>query len=129
MTTCNICGKPLTDPVSVARGIGPECIINYKNDSRGQGNLFSMRARYRYGIEGDILWLIDEGAGKPLTNDMENALSDISETEGGLDGMKIMYRDDFGTWDGVRVLRGERVEFFPIGETSFRKAVEKLRTK
>lgn len=25
---CSICGKPLTDPISIANGIGPECLAN-----------------------------------------------------------------------------------------------------
>lgn len=28
--TCNRCGRPLTDPVSVARGMGPECAARDK---------------------------------------------------------------------------------------------------
>lgn len=30
MTFCKICGRTLTDPLSVSRGIGPECYSKYK---------------------------------------------------------------------------------------------------
>ena len=32
-TTCRICGRRLTNPVSVKRGIGPVCLARLKKES------------------------------------------------------------------------------------------------
>lgn len=125
MIACSVCGRELTDPVSVARGIGPECIMSVKSDMLGQRSLFASRAKYDYRIKGNTIVMRDLGAGMSLTNDMENALSEISETLGGLAGYQIMYRDSFGMWDGV-VFKGGKVHFFMIQETDEQVAQKKL---
>jgi len=39
MVKCRICGKPLTDPKSIERGIGPECFKEIKQEPIGFKNL------------------------------------------------------------------------------------------
>ena len=92
-----------------------------------------VRSQYDYTLEGELLYLEDLNGDKSLTNDMENALTEISLNEGidldRLSSLKIMYRDSMGQWDGVRVtlrkddLLGaevtsiESVDFFSLGGT------------
>lgn len=106
--TCNHCGKPLTDPVSIERGIGPDCWRKRLEENRTHtGNLFGNQADYSWGIDGNIIWLKDNGGpGRSLTNDMENALARIqAEIDQPLNAYTIIYRDSDGTWDGVRLER------------------------
>lgn len=142
---CRICGKLLTDPVSVERGIGPECAGKYKRSEHADktGNLFATRAQYSWGVDGHILWIQDEEGAKSLTNDIEFVLGDIYD-QIGQDVLKklIMYRDSMHIWDGVRLAnrdvyvgiaaggqRSTRIDiddFFSIHETSYRAAKLKL---
>lgn len=48
MNTCNRCGKELTDPVSVRRGIGPECWKKRNLGERSEKslNMFGNHAEY-----------------------------------------------------------------------------------
>jgi hypothetical protein len=106
MTTCNRCKKPLTDPVSIERGIGPECWASKITEGRKEqtGNLFSNCAEFTWGIDGQVLWLKDSNTsgGKSLTNDMENALAKVqAELDTPINAYLIMYRDSEGIWDRV----------------------------
>lgn len=128
MTHCSICGRELTDPVSVSRGIGPECILGAKQDLVGQGTLFASRAAYDYKIRNGVLMLYDLNGGRSLTSDMELVLKEIEETEGDLSYHKIMYKDCFGEWDGV-VYRNGRVRLFHLGGTDQQQALNILEKK
>jgi hypothetical protein len=141
-TTCKVCGKPLTDPISISLGVGPVCRISDKlavmKDQTG--NLFESVAKYDYGFDNRILWIEDLGGMKSVTNDMENVLNTIASNHGidSLTDYKIMYKDSQGIWDGVSLeekphtLFGRQVKeiinlsFFPITEREFTKAKEKL---
>ncbi len=109
MITCTHCGKPLTDPISIQRGIGPDCWRNRLDQDRTRnGNLFGNQADFSWGIDGKILWLKDNGGpGRSLTNDMENALARIQAEldQTPINGYTIIYRDSEGVWDGVRLTR------------------------
>lgn len=107
ITTCYNCHKPLSDPISVARGIGPDCWAQRMVDSRkDKSNLFG-GSNYSWGIDGNILWLKDNGGpGRSLTNDMENALAEIQgQIENPLTEYRIIYKDSDGAWDGVTIKR------------------------
>lgn len=143
---CNICGKPLTDPVSVERGIGPECYGSQKRREHADktGNLFAPpRADYTWGVDGHVLWIIDNDNGKSVTNDIEFVLGDIFEAIGqDLFSKLVMYRDSRKIWDGVRLKDrnvvkgiqpgGERSpyvvidDFFSINEMEYQPAKMKL---
>ncbi len=135
--TCNCCGKPLSDPVSVDLGIGPVCRVQNKMKEAGERtiNMFANRSSYDWGIssDGKVLYITDQGGYKSVTNDMENVLQDISNelSVQDLRGMKIMYRDSMGIWDEVRlslsddlIIKG--VSFSPLTERDFNKAFEKI---
>lgn len=106
---CNICGKPLTDPISIKRGMGPDCWASRIANSRADktANLFSNQANYSWGIDDTILWLKDNGGpGRSLTNDMENALARIqAELDKPINAFTIIYLDSDGCWDGVRLTK------------------------
>ncbi|HET6558089.1 MAG TPA: DUF6011 domain-containing protein [Prolixibacteraceae bacterium] len=128
-STCSCCGKPLEDPISVQFGIGPVCRVakKLKEMSERSGNLFANRAEYDYGIQGEVIWIVDNGGLKSVTNDMENILADIiREEEIDLCRYKIMYQDSMGIWDGVRIGSSGSVTFFPIGEVKQHHAKNKL---
>jgi len=135
--TCNCCGKPLTDRISVDFGIGPVCRVKRKTQEAQErsGNMFANRAEYdwEFCMRGKILSITDEGGLKSVTNDLENILHDIQDTIPINDLLKarIMYRDSMGIWDGVKVkyndgLAIESVTFFPLTEKDFGRACEKL---
>lgn len=138
--TCSICGKPLTDPVSVAHGTGPVCRLNKKLENMNSGNLFASRAEYSYDVEGGILWIEDKGGLKTVTNDIDNILKDIGMIQD-ISNKKIMYKDSDGIWDGIsatittKKVMGENIvsisnlNFFPLTEKEFGKAKEKLLSK
>ena len=129
-SSCSCCGKPLSDHISVSLGIGPVCRIKKKEGEMGEktGNMFAPRADYDYDIAGDVLWIIDRGGYKSVTNDMENILLDIAEVIGQdqLRQKKIMYRDSMEIWDGVRLSENGVVSFFSLTERDSMKAREKL---
>lgn len=137
--TCNCCGKPLSDPISVNLGIGPVCRVNGKMQELQErtGNLFDNRAKYDWGMtpNGKILYITDLGGLKSVTNDLENVLQDIQDTIPLQDMLKarIMYRDSMGVWDGVLIKYSggssiQGISFFPLTEKEFNKAQEKLLT-
>lgn len=120
--------------------MGPVCRLNGKLENMNNGNLFASRAEYSYGIEGGIVWIEDNGGLKTVTNDIENILVDIAMIED-ISKKRIMYRDSDKIWDGVtaniiteerrgkKIIRIEKLDFFPITETEFGKAKEKLLSK
>lgn len=154
MNTCNRCGKELTDPVSVRRGIGPECwkARNLGERSEKSLNIFGNRAEYTWGIDGNILWLKDIGQHcRSLTNDMENAMAEIQgQIEQPINAFTIIYKDSEGTWDGITITRfdlkavlndalwiesgqsphyyasGLDIDFYYIGEQTFEAAKGKV---
>lgn len=135
--TCNCCGKPLSDPVSVNLGIGPVCRVTKKTGEMEEktSNLWANRSQYSWNItlDGKILYITDDGGLKSVTNDIENVLNDIKEKVPAKDfsNLRIMYKDSMGIWDGVGVsLESDNtiksVSFFSLNETGFQNAREKL---
>lgn len=138
-TACSICGKPLTDPVSMELGIGPVCYVKRKIEEamNKMDNLFAPRSEFEYGLEDGILWIRDLGGIKSVTNDMENVLADIvTDLNSHIHDYHIMYLDSMKIWDGIRITRIEAspvkkfkrlgFEFFSINEKDFEKAKQKL---
>ena len=142
---CRICGKSLSDPVSIERGIGPECAGKYKRSEHADktGNLFATRAEYSWGVDGLVLWIQDENGAKSVTNDIEFVLGDIFDSLGSeLFTKLVMYRDYMSIWDGIRLSnrdcyigitpggqRNSRVDiddFFSLHETGYVAAKVKL---
>lgn len=126
-SSCRICGKTLTAPVSVELGIGPVCRVEVKNRIKDEKtlNMFANRSEYDYDIQGSVIAITDLGGMKSVTNDIENVLDDIRiERNIDLSKFKIMYKDSQGIWDGVTPTNP--VSFFPLNERDFSKAKDKL---
>ncbi len=127
---CSICGKRLSNPVSMEHGIGPVCRIkqkNLKSKNDAQLNIFANRSNYTYSIEGSIIMIQDLGGYKSVTNDMWSVLYDIRIDEN-IDPQDylIMYKDSRGIWDGVEYNDGPSPSFFSLNETICSKAKNKL---
>lgn len=140
LASCSVCGKTLTDPISIAFKTGPVCRLNKKLENMNSGNLFAARAEYAYDVEGSILWIEDKGGLKTVTNDIENILVDIALIQN-ISKKRIMYKDSDGIWDGINAtittknvdgknkISISNLDFFPITEKEFGKAKEKLLSK
>lgn len=128
MAECIICGRELTNAASIASGIGPECRIKHKNDDAGQANLFSIRCRYDYRFTGNVLFIEDLGGGKTVTNDIHNVLKEIIETEGDIDAWRILYRDSYGQFDGIKQKGGKFIGFYYVGGESLIDAIAKIKS-
>lgn len=128
-TTCSICGKPLSDPISVKIGIGPVCRVHRKTNEMNEktSNLFSDRSTFAYGFfnNKNILWIEDLGGFKSVTNDIENIMKDIKSEGHDIKNKHIMYKDSYGIWDGIKI-ENRIVSFFSINETDIYKAADKL---
>ncbi len=135
--TCKECGKTLTDSISIQIGIGPICRVKLKQKSINEKTLdmFSNQSSYDHGTEDNlkVLYIIDMGKQeyKSVTNNAENVLNEIMELDGiNVADYKVMYKDSDGIWDGIKPTvinsRVTSVNFFPIGEREYSKAIKKL---
>ncbi|QEE39817.1 MULTISPECIES: DUF6011 domain-containing protein [unclassified Methylobacterium] len=115
---CRICGKPLTDPLSVAVGFGPVCRITAKMRTIGdrQQDLFGHeRATYTRETRGDVILITDLNKGRTVTNDAESVIGDLVECLGDLAGKRIVYRDTSGVWDELVVTSNRFTGFRSVG--------------
>jgi len=153
---CYNCNKPLSDPLSVKLGIGPDCRKELGIKGRNNGNnLFGNRTEYSWGTDGKILWLKDNGTHcRSLTNDMENCLVEIQVKLGDKDSIInyiIVYKDSEGEWDGIQISKFNKekviqvdaawveakqgayhplyleIDFYFIGAKSFNECKERLK--
>jgi hypothetical protein len=151
---CYICNKPLSDPISVKLGIGPDCRKSLGISGRNkENNIFGNRAEYSWGIDGKILWLKDNGQHcRSLTNDLENCLVEIqSQIDNLLIDYTIVYKDSDDGWDGVQITKFDKdkinrvdaewvkakggqyhpqflgIDFYFIGAKSFSECKERLK--
>jgi hypothetical protein len=84
-------------------------------------------ADFSYVLDRGVLkiWDLDLG-NRSVTNDAENVLTKIEDTEGrSFVGSKIMYRDSMGFGDGL-AWDGCTVQFLPLHERSESAAYDKL---
>jgi hypothetical protein len=97
---CEVCGKPLSNFVSVKLGIGPVC--------RGKGTIqinlpFEDHAGYEVIADNDqFIYLEDTGHNqfKTVTNDAEYILSRLNE-EYGIGNRRVFYKDSSGDIDEI----------------------------
>lgn len=129
-TECSICGKPLSDPVSMEIGMGPVCRIMSKQLTLANKtlNMFQTKSKFNWGTKDDVLWIVDLDEGLSVTNDMGNVLSSIQEELGDLSNHKIIYQDSMGIWDQV-ILNGstKNVSFKALTEKTLEGAISKVR--
>ncbi|WP_411901389.1 DUF6011 domain-containing protein [Methylorubrum thiocyanatum] len=99
-THCKVCGRPLSDELSMRVGMGPTCRTNAGPRTP---DLFTSRADYSVETDGDVLILVDlDRGGRSLTNDADNVILDLAARGFLRDGMRVIYRDSSGEWDELR---------------------------
>jgi hypothetical protein len=85
-----------------------------------------MNSDYIYFIKGKVLIIEDSDLGnRSVTNDIQNVLTAI-KTELEFLPETIIYRDSEGNFDGVEHEQGIFKRFYPVNETDFEKALEKV---
>jgi hypothetical protein len=93
------------------------------------------KSDYTWKVTEDVLHIEDLNlGGRTVTNDIENVINEIYQVIGEkIKGYKIMYRDSEGMWDGVTPSWGVKkcvsCDFYHIGETDFKLALEKTKLK
>jgi len=145
------CNKPLTDPASVERGIGPIC-WGYMTEDRRQRRTErdgpSGRSDYTYRFdqcadsvlaagEKPVLIIIDlDQGGMSVTNNIEAVLEQIAAKMNVSSYFlahsgPIVYRDSDGNYGGVRIDGSGTVRFYPLATrrhvTSETEAIELAR--
>ncbi|MDR8093123.1 hypothetical protein KPB05_37335 [Burkholderia gladioli] len=128
---CNICGKPLTDPVSLEFGIGPVCRLKLKIESAKNrtGNLFSPRASFSYSVRGNVICITDHDSGKSVTNDIHAVLDDLRADGIDLSAFQVVYCDTYRIWDEVVLVDGSFSTFRSLNERTLDAALAKLQEK
>lgn len=114
-STCGLCGKPLSDPQSIAVGYGPKCssILGMTRAhsksakaSKVQRSLFDgFRSDYTYAIFEGYLVIIDLNlGGTSVTNNAEGVLKEIW-SEGILPSsvLGVIYKDTDGYYDELKI--------------------------
>ena len=119
---CDKCQRPLKNPISIARGLGPQCYGAYQAEQNRQGTRFSNPAEqsdYTYRVTNDpVLVIIDlDKGGMSITNNMAAVVTNIAADMGvdyRLLAMPIIYRDSMGEYDGVHLHDTGAVTFYPL---------------
>lgn len=127
---CYVCGRPLRNPASIAKGVGSVCGGGFKRSYRKkqcQHTKEMFNAEYDYRMRGDTLVIYDANLGaKSVTNDMENVLLRcIREVGKPNHDTPIVYMDSDGRYDGVLYWPLTRqLKFVPLGHTTEKDAIE-----
>jgi len=125
MPRCKICGKELTNPVSIVIGVGPVCRGENIHKERSTPNMFP--SEYSYHFDEGILVIIDHGGVKSVTNDMENIIAKIESDKGiSISDCPIMYKDSIGVFDAVKYI-GFSVEFKGLGKQDYTEAKDSMK--
>lgn len=116
---CRVCHKPLSDPRSLARGMGPKCHVEHG----GQIDIFLPRPpAYSFHVcefgGKSVLCILDEyDEARPtltVTNGAEYVLAEVAKSIGALPEI-VIYRDSSGRWDRLKAKReGTFLRFAPI---------------
>ncbi|MFA0810831.1 DUF6011 domain-containing protein [Microbulbifer epialgicus] len=118
---CSRCHKPITDPRSIARGMGPQCYINHGC----QNDLFGSNAPvYDFSVKEvdgkKVLCIVDlytdTSPTVTVTNGAELVLNEIAKKLGKLPEV-IIYQDTEGEWDRIRAsANGDFKGFSPLAK-------------
>lgn len=126
MTSCTLCRRPLTDPVSIQREMGPECwaklhpedasesLPSIPANRRGRRDRHGTRSHWSYIVEGAFILVEDQGTGMSVTNDAEEVVHALSRLVP-LTGKRILYRDTDGRWDELLHTGPTFTGFAPLG--------------
>jgi hypothetical protein len=98
---CKICHRPLSDPFSVKKGMGPVCA-----GREGLQKEFGfMRAKVKVleHVQGKQIFVRDigHGTGRSVTNDADYVVGQLYLDFGITDGTRIFYEDSSGAVDEI----------------------------
>jgi hypothetical protein len=72
---------------------------------------------FEWGIDENIVWIVDCSVGLPATAYMDDILSMLSATLGSLVDVNILCKSIMGRWDAVHVRHGSRgYDFSSLGD-------------
>lgn len=118
---CHACGRPVSDPVSVATGVGPSCATQ----RTPREMLF--RAAYFAEEIGGALVIFDRDCGSmSVSNDADRILLAERNARGKLPAV-VIYRDSEGRYDRMRHRNGVFGGFAPIGARSLAEALSRIK--
>ena len=84
------------------------------------------QADYQYTVEGMVIAIVELSQwGQSVANDLDNVLEEIEHQMGELAGYAVVYCDQMGIWDGVRLERG-MAKFYELGETAYERVATRL---
>ena len=134
MTTCRKCHRPLTDPTSVAIGMGPTCRGTTRHKRVRHDNMTAdifgkkARATFSFDIIDGVVVIYDLDIGCSVTNDAENVIAEVAHNVKDLRFFRVIYRDTDGIFDGMLVDEDNRFAgFYPIRATDLPTAFRNIR--
>ncbi len=113
---CAVCSRPLTNPISIIRGIGPQCAAEYIATQRANANepdLFTQAPIYMLDLIGGVLVIDDLSGDTPapsVTNSIALVMADIRAKVPAIP-RNIVYRDTDGRWDRIEHNNGRFLRF------------------
>jgi hypothetical protein len=135
---CRVCGRPLTDPASVAAGVGPICggkggRQHEPRERNGGASGFDLfRSTYSWTDDGRVVAIIDSGIGKSVADDAEMVIAELVAAGVLVDQREIIYRDTTGTWDRILTRQGKFAGFGSPGakdrQTTYMQLMGQMRT-
>lgn len=143
MEVCAICGKELTNPRSIERGIGPDCLskvgtpnIELKKRMRDmfQGN----EPRFTYSAMNGVIVITDlydpAYPTMTVTTGIDGVISNIVKESFGkpeiIDKIPVIYRDTSGDYDMVMTVGGKFSQIVSLGGvTDLNKAIKLARER
>ena len=128
MSNCRVCGKVLTDPISVELGIGPVCRMTDKENRVERTKDMFSEAQFSYEIKDNVVVIYDLDNGqKSVTNDAENVIQKIHNELGSLDSYRVIYRDSMKIFDEIMVNENRFAGFKPLHVKTLNEALAKLK--
>lgn len=118
---CRICHRPLSDPESIALGVGPICRMTGKNAQAGQLDIFkTQKSRFDVVSFNNVICITDEGsvgtkAHMSVTNDVHRVLKDVFDRRGYSIKKRVIYRDSRMIWDEIVHEGGRFLHFAHLG--------------
>jgi hypothetical protein len=111
---CRICGRNLTDPVSVKMGIGPVC--RARDNKQEVFDFMNAKIEVLKYKRGKYIFVRDIGhvSGRSVTNDAEHVVKQIYLDYAITDETRIFYEDSDGQIDELLHV-GERFNGFQAG--------------
>lgn len=128
---CRRCGRPLKEPASVSRGLGPACRFQVKKTAtRHPGADMFDRADYTCRVVDQVM-VIEEQPDSQLTaaGEIRNIIDELRSLISAQKITRCLVRDQSGEYDGVLIPPAEldAPQWLNIGTPELYKAIKKLK--